>query len=417
MADTVIKVEGLYKEYILGKIGYGTLQKDLASWWARLRGKEDPNSIVGREADPKLLKDNYLALRDVSFEVREGEAVGIIGKNGAGKSTLLKIISRITYPTAGAIKIRGKISSLLEVGTGFHRELSGRENIYLNGAILGMKKSVTAKRIDEIIDFAGIEKFIDTPVKRYSSGMYVRLAFSVAAHLDSDILILDEVLAVGDADFQKKCLGKMNDVATNQGRTVLFVSHNMGAVAGLCGRAILLHQGEIETTGETSEVINRYMTLHAERKGTVDLTDWKDDRTFRGPYRLKSVTLTDTSGNVKESFRFGEKIRVRTVISGTAGESFCLNVSVKSGMGTFIAEHISRNEGFYPVFKDGETTVRTEFDCILNDGTYYLQLWLGDSTRKMHDIVRNCLVFTVASGDTTVESRGMVRQPVEWDID
>jgi len=258
MSDVVIRVEDVYKEYILGKIGYGTLKDDLKSWWARIRGKEDPNSIIGQQSRLDLKHKHFLALNGVSFEVKEGEAVGIIGRNGAGKSTLLKILSRITTPSRGAIKIKGRISSLLEVGTGFHPELTGRENIYLNGAILGMKKKEIDKKLDEIIGFAGIEEFIDTPVKRYSSGMYVRLAFSVAAHLDSDILILDEVLAVGDAEFQKKCLGKMDDVTKNQGRTILFVSHNMAAIKNLCSRGILLKDGKIEVDGSVDEAVSKY---------------------------------------------------------------------------------------------------------------------------------------------------------------
>jgi lipopolysaccharide transport system ATP-binding protein len=416
MTGTVIKAEGIYKEYILGKIGYGTLQKDMAGWWAEIRGKEDPNSIIGRENDSRHSKGTYPALKNVSFEIKEGDAVGIIGNNGAGKSTLLKLISRITYPTAGCIKIRGKISSLLEVGTGFHRELSGRENIYLNGAILGMKKAVTAARIDEIIHFAGIEQYIDTPVKRYSSGMYLRLAFSVAAHLDSDILILDEVLAVGDAEFQKKCLGKMNDAAVNQGRTVLFVSHNMGAVAGLCGSTILLKKGEVDAIGPTAEVIHRYMTMHAEEVGTVDLTEWNEDRSRKGPFQFMRVTLTDAAGNMKNSFSYGEKVCVRTVISGSLGMPFTMNVSVKNDMGTFITDHISSNDGFTPEFLADEVTVTTEFECVFNDGTYFLQLWLGDRARKMNDVVRNCLSFNVFSSDVQVRSRGLLRQKVLWDI-
>jgi lipopolysaccharide transport system ATP-binding protein len=417
MTETVIKVEGLHKEYILGKIGYGTLHKDLASWWARIRGKEDPNSIIGREIVLDGLTKNYLALKDVSFEIREGEAVGIIGKNGAGKSTLLKLISRITYPTAGTIKIRGKISSLLEVGTGFHRELSGRENIYLNGAILGMKKSTTDKRIDEIIDFAGIEKFIDTPVKRYSSGMYVRLAFSVAAHLDSSILVLDEVLAVGDAEFQKKCLGKMNDVATNQGRTVLFVSHNMAAVAELCTRSIFLEKGEVGMIGDTRDVISHYMDMHSEMSGTLDLTNWRVDRNKKGPFVFTSLTLSDELGNVKNRFSYGEKIRVRVGIRGVKGEPFSINVAVKSDMGIFVMEHISSNGDFFPVLPADEATVTAEFDSIFTDGTYYIHLWMGDRSRRVSDVVRNAMAFNIFSGDNMVRIKGLVRQTVNWSIE
>nr|WP_255806192.1 ABC transporter ATP-binding protein [Treponema putidum] len=245
MSKTVIQVEELSKHYRLGVINNGSLFRDIQSWWALKRGKENPHSRIGEE---KYLGSdtNFWALKDLTFNIHQGDRVGIIGKNGAGKSTLLKVLSRITAPTKGLIKIRGKISSLLEVGTGFHGELTGRENIYLNGAILGMKKMEIDGKLDEIIDFSGIEKHIDTPVKRYSSGMYVRLAFAVAANLDSDILIADEVLAVGDAEFQNKAIGKMSDLSSSQGRTVLFVSHNMTAVKRLCNRGMILENGMLK---------------------------------------------------------------------------------------------------------------------------------------------------------------------------
>jgi len=244
MSDIAVKVENLSKMYRLGIINNGTFFRDIQTWIALKRGKEDPHSKIG-ENKYNGDKDHFWALKDISFEIKQGDRVGIIGKNGAGKSTLLKLLSRISAPTEGVIKIKGKITSLLEVGTGFHGELTGRENIYLNGAILGMKKRQIDKKIDSIIDFSGIEHHIDTPVKRYSSGMYVRLAFAVAAHLDSDILIADEVLAVGDAEFQKKALGKMQDLSTGEGRTVFFVSHNLGAVKKLCNYCIILEKGRI----------------------------------------------------------------------------------------------------------------------------------------------------------------------------
>src|ERR1700722_18675097 len=238
MSDIVISAENISKAYRLGQIGGGTLREDFARWWAKMLRRPDPFLKIGEEHHARKMGEQFWALDDVSFEVKKGEVLGIIGRNGAGKSTLLKILSQVTTPTSGQIKIRGRIASLLEVGTGFHPELTGRENIYLNGAILGMTKAEIRKKFDEILAFSGIEEFIDTPVKRYSSGMYVRLAFAVAAHLEPEILILDEVLAVGDAEFQKKCLGKMQDVAANDGRTVLFVSHNLGAVKALCNTAI-----------------------------------------------------------------------------------------------------------------------------------------------------------------------------------
>ncbi|RTL57215.1 MAG: ABC transporter ATP-binding protein [Sphingobacteriales bacterium] len=263
--NTVIKVENLSKQYRLGQVGTGTLSHDINRWWHRLRGKEDPYLKIG-EANDRTQRGNsdYVwALRDINFTVQHGEVLGIIGRNGAGKSTLLKILSRTTAPTTGSIKIKGRVASLLEVGTGFHPELSGRENIFLNGAILGMTKKEIKQKFDEIVDFAGVERYIDTPVKRYSSGMYVRLAFGVAAHLEPEILVVDEVLAVGDAEFQKKALGKMKDVSSKDGRTVLFVSHNMTAMKNLCNTIMYMQHGKIVEIGQTDTVINHYLT-HSE---------------------------------------------------------------------------------------------------------------------------------------------------------
>jgi lipopolysaccharide transport system ATP-binding protein len=262
MPNTVISVEDLSKSYQLGIIGTGTFRGDAQSWWAKLRGLPDPHLKIGEKDHGNRQGETLWALKDVNFEVQQGEALGIIGRNGAGKSTLLKILSRVTAPTSGEVKVKGRIASLLEVGTGFHPELTGRENIYLNGAILGMKKAEIARKFDEIVDFSGVEQFIDTPVKRYSSGMYVRLAFAVAAHLEPEILIVDEVLAVGDAEFQKKCLGKMSDVA-HEGRTVLFVSHNMAAVRNLCSSCIILKKGEISIQGPVETTINNYLNSEA----------------------------------------------------------------------------------------------------------------------------------------------------------
>jgi len=261
MADTIIKVEDLSKQYRLGQIGTGSLSHDLNRWWHQVRGKEDPYLKIGETNDrtQKGNSDYVWALKAINFEIKRGEIWGVVGKNGAGKSTLLKLLSRITTPTTGVIKINGKMASLLEVGTGFHGELTGRENVFLNGAILGMKRKEIATKMDEIIAFAGVEKYIDTPVKRYSSGMFVRLAFAVAAHLDTDILILDEVLAVGDASFQRKCLGKMNDAATNQGKTVLFVSHNLSQIQGLCKKGMLLENGQLKMLGNINNVVNEYV--------------------------------------------------------------------------------------------------------------------------------------------------------------
>lgn len=262
-----VKVENISKAYQLGEIGTGTLSRDIERWWAKVRGKEDPFLRIGETNDrtKKGASDIVWSLSDLSFEINQGEAVGIIGRNGAGKSTLLKILSKITAPTSGRAMVRGRVASLLEVGTGFHPELTGRENIFLNGAILGMRKHEIDRNFDAIVDFAGVERYIDTPVKRYSSGMYVRLAFAVAAHLESEVLVVDEVLAVGDAEFQRKCLGKMGEVSAGQGKTVLFVSHNMTSVKSLCNSAILLDRGKLMLAGSVNEVITRYIETGIEK--------------------------------------------------------------------------------------------------------------------------------------------------------
>jgi lipopolysaccharide transport system ATP-binding protein len=287
----VIKVENLSKAYQLGNFGTGTISRDLERFWARMRGNEDPFLKIGEVNDRTIkgVSDIVWSLKDINFEVEKGDAIGIIGRNGAGKSTLLKILSRVTSPTTGSVKVKGRVASLLEVGTGFHPELSGEENIYLNGAILGMRKAEIKRKFDEIVDFAGVERYIGTPVKRYSSGMYVRLAFAVAAHLEAEILIVDEVLAVGDAEFQKKCLGKMGDVSKGEGKTVLFVSHNMGSVQQLCDKGILLTNGQIAFTGSTENTIRNYMSSSLNNKSGIAAVG-----TLKDIIKIKSVTVNDT---------------------------------------------------------------------------------------------------------------------------
>ena len=293
MSETVIKVENLKKQYRLGTIGGGTLTADLQTWWAKVRGKENPNSKIGEEIK---YGDKFMALDGLDFEIKAGEAVGIIGHNGAGKSTLLKILSRVTAPTEGIVKMRGRISSMLEVGTGFHPELTGRENIYMNGAILGMSKSEVDSKLEEIIDFSECRQFIDTPVKRYSSGMYVKLAFAVAAHLDAEIMVMDEVLAVGDMKFQKKCLGKMGDASSNDGKTVLYVSHNMSTIRQLCTRCIVLDHGKMIFDGDVEKAIGIYM-----EQGKGDLVSYYNFMDTKRP-------STDHGNNVLVTdFEFIEK--------------------------------------------------------------------------------------------------------------
>jgi lipopolysaccharide transport system ATP-binding protein len=274
MSDIAIKVEDVGKLYRLGEVGTGTLSQDLKRWWAVSRGKEDPFAIIGETNDRTTEGDSEFvwALKNVSFDVMQGEVLGMIGRNGAGKSTLLKLLSKVTTPSTGNIKIKGRIASLLEVGTGFHPDLTGRENVFLNGAILGMTKHEIQRKFDEIIDFAGVERYVDTPVKRYSSGMYVRLAFAVAAHLDPEILIIDEVLAVGDAEFQKKCIGKMKDASEKEGRTVLFVSHDMAAITALTTHCLCLKHGSIALNGKTDEVIKYYLESEKAGKGIFEKT-------------------------------------------------------------------------------------------------------------------------------------------------
>jgi lipopolysaccharide transport system ATP-binding protein len=306
----IIQIENLWKEYRLGIIDHGTLTHDLQSWWARLRGKDDPNAkIVSKHnsLENQTNADHFWALRDIHLEIKSGEILGIIGKNGAGKSTLLKILSRVTAPTKGIIKIKGRIASLLEVGTGFHPELTGLENIYLNGAILGMSKQETKSRMDEIVEFSGIGAFIETPVKRYSSGMYVRLAFAVAAHLEPEILVIDEVLAVGDAEFQKKCINKIKIVGES-GRTVLFVSHNIASVRTLCSRGVIIDKGSIMKCGPVQEIVSQYLSDVSEQFNDLKV---RTTREGDGRLRVTAIEFIDEQKNTISSLISGQDIEVR----------------------------------------------------------------------------------------------------------
>ncbi|HLP10787.1 MAG TPA: ABC transporter ATP-binding protein [Flavobacteriales bacterium] len=318
MSNIVIKVENLSKQYRLGSVGAHTLAHDVNRWWHWVRGKENPYLKIGEvnQRTQKANSDYVWSLNNINFEIEKGEVLGIIGKNGAGKSTLLKILSQVTSPTTGTVKVKGRIASLLEVGTGFHPELTGRENIFLNGAILGMTKSEIRSKFDEIVDFSGVEKYIDTPVKRYSSGMYVRLAFAVAAHLEPEILIIDEVLAVGDAEFQKKCLGKMKDVA-GQGRTVLFVSHNMNAVSRLCTKGLLLNNGEVAFAGEVNDVVTRYLQMdraHYATTVTPEPQEGKDICLVEASILSENNTVSEPYIDVSSSFYIYYKIKISKAI-------------------------------------------------------------------------------------------------------
>jgi len=400
MSDIVIRVENLSKEYRLGDIGHGSLHRDMQSWWARIRGKDDPNSRIDTSGSAKRNKnESFWALRDVSFDVCQGEVLGIIGKNGAGKSTLLKILSRITAPTTGTIKIKGRIASLLEVGTGFHPELTGRDNIYLNGSILGMKKREIDAKFDEIVKFAEVEKFIDTPVKRYSSGMYVRLAFAVAAHLEPEILIIDEVLAVGDADFQKKCLGKMGEVAKG-GRTVLFVSHNMGAVQNLCPKTILLDKGNIKAYSITNNVIEEYLFSKKIDYNTIDLQNHRPSWAI--PI-IKSARILDKNGKVVNSFPIGADIiielffnvdtypKLKVPVMGVVinHSTFGAVTAVNTRMTGHFSYESSCSSGFIRC-----TIEQTPFV----QGLYYVDVWLGDDKMDL-DTLTGYLFFNIEATD------------------
>lgn len=310
--DIAIKVSGVKKMYRLGQIGGGTLQADLQSWWARVRGKEDPNSIIGMQE--RCHGKTFMALNGIDLTIYQGEAVGIIGSNGAGKSTLLKLLSRVTAPTKGEIDINGRIASMLEVGTGFHAEMTGRENVYLNGAILGMTREEIDAKMDKIIEFSEVAEFIDTPVKRYSSGMFVKLAFSVAAHLDSEIMIMDEVLAVGDMSFQQKCLTKMREAAKEDGKTVLYVSHNMNTIRQLCDRCIVLDQGKVIFEGSVDEAIDVYMGAVAESPAVVDVSEYIRAKEIKDGVRISEIVLVDRE---KWRIRVGEKLRFLLRIKAT----------------------------------------------------------------------------------------------------
>lgn len=394
--STVIKVENLSKQYRLGVIGAGTLRDDVQRWWHRVRGKEDPLAQVshGSIGDHKLEGRDLWALRDISFDVKQGEVLGIIGRNGAGKSTLLKILSRVTGPTSGRIKIKGRMASLLEVGTGFHPELTGRENIFLNGAILGMSREEVGRKLDQIIDFAEIEQFIDTPVKRYSSGMYVRLAFSVAAHLDPEILVIDEVLAVGDLSFQRKCLGKMGD-SSREGKTILFVSHNMDAVSQLCARGVVLERGCIVCDDIADRSVQLY--LNNSRKLIHDEYHHSSRLKRENSKLIISGFRQSISGhNQAESFasflvsidskidhpRVGMSIAVASIEGVIVGSSF--------GQSTI---SVSKNE------KSTHEIIYST--ASLAPGSYYVSIavfTLGDDgSMNICDDLTNALVFDVIS--------------------
>jgi lipopolysaccharide transport system ATP-binding protein len=429
MSNLAIKVEHLSKMYRLGEINNGTLWQDIQSWAARKRNKDDPHSKLEDKYSGN--KDEFWALKDISFDVKQGDRLGIIGKNGAGKSTLLKILSRITTPTEGIIKIKGKIASLLEVGTGFHSELSGRENIYINGAILGMKKRRIDQLLDSIIDFSGIEQHIDTPVKRYSSGMYVRLAFAVAAHLDSDILIADEVLAVGDAEFQKKALGKMQDLSTGEGRTVLFVSHNMWAVENLCTTGILLEKGIIvNRSNDIKRIIKEYFRDDFSLNN-ISQYEWVNsgDKLDNQWVKPLEFYLTDIDGELIKEPISNDKdilINIRLIfkeIDPALNIGYALYNDNNDLLYWSYQTDVSKDE--WPELKTGECLLRSKMKKrFLNEGTYRVELIGGLHYKQwlfQPEVNAPFIFFEIAGGLSdspymSIKRPGILSPIIPWEI-
>lgn len=379
MSNTVISVENLSKSYQLGVIGTGTFRGDVQRWWARQRGRPDPYAKIGETDHGNSRGGTVLALKDVNFTVQQGEALGIIGRNGAGKSTLLKILSQVTAPTSGVVKVKGRIASLLEVGTGFHPELTGRENIYLNGAIMGMSRAEVRRKFDEILEFSGVEVFIDTPVKRYSSGMYVRLAFAVAAHLEPEILLVDEVLAVGDAQFQRKCLGKMETVS-HEGRTVLFVSHSMSAISALCGRSFWLSSGCLEMAGNTADVVRAYLGSLVSASSNASLDNSSHYGNGKARFTELAVFPLSTSSNPKTDFSPGDDIAVRVKIKALDNVTEA-NVAIiiydSNGYRLIDANSALKNQ-YVSLSAGDEATIQFRLqEVLLKPDRYLVGLWMG----------------------------------------
>lgn len=406
-----IKIKNLSKQYRLGVIGTGTLTNDLKRWWASIHGKEDPMIKIGMENKLSEVGGEYVwALQDINLEVKEGDILGIIGKNGAGKSTLLKILSRVTSPTTGIIEMKGRVASLLEVGTGFHGELSGRENVFLNGTIMGMTKKEIKLRFDEIVEFAGVGKYIDTPVKRYSSGMYVRLAFAVAAHLEPEILIVDEVLAVGDAEFQKKAIGKMQDVSSSDGRTVLFVSHNMAAVRSLCKKGIILTNGQMQYSGEIEECVAFYL------KGGNSLSNhkcWEYNPEIKNlDFELLELGIKAKYKNYADIMRMDEPIEfIAKLRKKNPNKRIDLTLHIKDDQGN-------------KIFSTGSGSINNNYDnsCgnyitslvfpsnFFNWGNLYIDLYIVEDSKKAILVINDIIAFTISNKEIEL-GQWMGREP------
>lgn len=412
MSKVVIKAENISKQYRLGLVGTGTVKDDMKRWWYNLRGKEDPFLKIGEANDrsSKGESDYVWSLRDINFEIHQGDSVGIIGRNGAGKSTLLKILSQVTQPTTGKIYTKGRIASLLEVGTGFHPEMTGRENIYLNGAILGMRKHEITRKFDEIVAFSGVERYIDTPVKRYSSGMYVRLAFAVAAHLESEILIVDEVLAVGDAEFQKKCLGKMNDVSKGEGRTVLFVSHNMAAVRSLCSKGIVLEKGYKAFDGNVNESIDFYSQMSVN-----SLKDYSNHFTFSNRISVLSYQVFHKEKILSSDATvfLGDDIEIRLVLKANENLSDLSIALDIMNTNLELMAHVTNEDDGFNLFniKKGEEINFTIYlkQITLIPDKYIINLWLGSSHIESLYKIEGMFIFNIEQGDFTKRTKPLPR--------
>lgn len=423
--NLAIKAENISKQYRLGEVGTGTISHDLNRFWAKIRGKEDPYLKIGESNDRSKKGDSeYVwSLRDINFEIEQGDAVGIIGRNGAGKSTLLKLLSKVTKPTTGSFKVNGRIASLLEVGTGFNPEMTGRENIYLNGAILGMRKHEIDRKFDEIVDFSGVERYIDTPVKRYSSGMYVRLAFAVAAHLESEILIVDEVLAVGDAEFQKKCLGKMGDVSKGEGRTVLFVSHNMAAVRRLCNTGIFLENGRVIETGNVETIAFRYNQSFVD--DSLSNFKYSEDLNENLTVQFTEIEFINYTRNInyeRVSDVFDDiRVRIKFFVNEKIQNSTpCLWLK-KDDIEIFCS-FLTDNDDY--ILDNGFEIGEYEYEIKLpplKKGIYNISLVFGQIKVKDFARIENCITFEVddisfnsAIKSFSGERRGLIVSNLKW---
>lgn len=422
--SVVISVEKVSKYYRLGVVGSRTLSEDVARWWALVRGQPDPLLTVGEDATEEKKSTHLWALRDINFKVRQGEVLGVIGSNGAGKSTLLKILARVTTPTSGEVKFKGRVASLLEVGTGFHPDLTGRENIYLNGSILGMHRAEIDRKFDEIVDFSGVEKFIDTPVKRYSSGMYVRLAFAVAAHLEPEILIVDEVLAVGDADFQKKCLGKMEAVSS-QGRTILFVSHNMFSIKKLCPESLWIEKGYLRMQGPSEDVISAYLK---NSDSTVEgYREWPDGLSQPGvdEFKFHSVKIVNESGQISYSLDVRKPFWVELNYSLRQPLQDCrIGFRIYSEFGEIVFEsYESDHYRFTGIRQPARYISRCEIPGdFLNTKKYFMSIYAGIPHVKYLAGSENVLALNIentgAVGSQFSPSRdGSIRPLLPWQLE